>query len=72
MRKGFIVDAVSSLTLSSRCMKPANQFWNYQKEQEIGNFRATVQKEIDKTFTFPLAVNGVSSKPQIFQNISSS
>ena len=65
--KGYLIDAANDLTLSSQLMKPANQFWQYQKEKEIQEFGEKVMTEINSNFSFPMTVEYVETKPKIFR-----
>jgi hypothetical protein len=64
--KGYLIDAVNDLLLANQLLKPANQFWQYQKEKEIQEFGQKVMADINSKFTFPMTVDYVKTKPQIF------
>ena len=64
--KGYLIDAVNDLVLANQLLKPANQFWQYQKEKEIQEFGQKVMADININFTFPMTVDYVKTKPQIF------
>ena len=64
--KGYLIDAVNDLVLANQLLKPANQFWQYQKEKEIQEFGQKVMADINNKFTFPMTVDYVKTKPQIF------
>lgn len=64
--KGYIVDAANNLFLSSQVAHPANNFWQYQKEKEMKQFFESVKTEITTKYTFPLILNEIATKPQIF------
>lgn len=63
----YLIDAVNDLVLANQLLKPANQFWQYQKEKEIQEFGQKVMAEINSKFTFPMTVDYVKTKPQIFR-----
>lgn len=65
--KGNIVDAALNFTLASQCLKPANQIWQYGLESEINDFGQKVNQEVNKTYTFPITVESIKSKPQLFR-----
>ena len=65
--KGYLIDAANDLTLSYQLRKPANQFWQYQKEQEIEGYEQKVMADINSKFSFPMTVDYVKTKPQIFR-----
>jgi hypothetical protein len=65
--KGNLVDAALDFTLVSQCLKPANQLWQYGLESEINDFGQKVNQEVNKTYNFPITVETIKSKPQIFQ-----
>lgn len=63
----YLVDAVSALTLTTKCLKPANRHWHYHQENNISIFRGPVQLAIDKLYTFPIRDTAVWSRPEIFE-----
>lgn len=65
--KGYLIDAANDIALSSQLIKPANQFWQYQKEKEIQEFGEKIMADINSQFTFPMTVDYVETKPQIFR-----
>lgn len=65
--KGNVVDAALNFTLVSQCLKPANQLWQYGLESEINTFGQKVTQEVNKTYTFPITVESIKSRPQIFR-----
>jgi hypothetical protein len=65
--KGYLIDAINDLVLANQLLKPANQFWQYQKEKEIQEFGQKVMAELNSKFTFPMAVDYVKTKPEIFR-----
>jgi hypothetical protein len=65
--KGNLVDAALDFTLVSQCLKPANQLWQYGLESEINDFGQKVNQEVNKTYSFPITVETIKSKPQIFR-----
>ena len=65
--KGYLIDAINDLTLANQIMKPANEMWQYQKEKEIIDFGQKVMAEINSKYSFPMTVDYVKSKPQIFR-----
>lgn len=65
--KGYLVDAVNDMSLCSRVVKPANKFWQYQKENEMEEFYEKVIKEITSKYKFPITLEAIDSKPQIIR-----
>jgi len=65
--KGYLIDAINDFTLANQIMKPANEMWKYQKEKEIIDFGQKVMSEINSKYSFPMTVDYVKSKPQIFR-----
>jgi hypothetical protein len=63
----YLIDAANDLVLANQLLKPANQLWQYQKEKEIQTFGQNVMAEIKSSFTFPMTVDYVKTKPQIFR-----
>jgi hypothetical protein len=65
--KSYLVDAVNYLSLSKQCLRPANDFFIYQKEKEISEFADKVIKEAKSKFQFPLTLEDIATKPQVFR-----
>lgn len=62
---GYLMDAANNMFLSSRVANPANNFWQYQKEDEMKEFYEKVMKEINSKYKFPMTLEAIDSKPQI-------
>ncbi|UBM58600.1 hypothetical protein LAG90_17510 [Marinilongibacter aquaticus] len=62
---GYLVDAANNMFLSSRVANPANNFWQYQKEDEMKEFHEKVMSEINSMYKFPMPLESIDSKPQI-------
>lgn len=65
--RGYYIDALCNINLSTQLLKPANHFWQYQKEREIETFEQKITKQIYSKYSFPLTVNEVETKPVIFR-----
>jgi len=65
--KGYLIDALCHMGISSQLLKPANHQWQYQKEKEMEAFDQKVTHETYKKYSFPLTVNDVKTKPVIFR-----
>jgi hypothetical protein len=64
---GYFVDAANSLFFAQQTLKPGNQLWQYQKEKEIVDLQKFVMDKINRKYKFPLTVEQVKTKPQIYQ-----
>lgn len=64
---GYIVDAANTLFFAQQSLKPGNQLWQYQKEKEILDLQKSVMDKINRKYQFPLTVEKVETKPQIYQ-----
>lgn len=62
---GYLMDAANNMFLSSKVANPANNFWKYQKENEMKEFYEKVMKEINSKYKFPMTLEAIDSKPQI-------
>jgi hypothetical protein len=62
----YLTDAANNILLGQQCLKPANQFMQYQKEKDFIELRKKIMEEINATYQFPLKVEQISTKPQIF------
>lgn len=65
--KSFLIDAVNYIGISKQCLKPANNFFKYQKEGEVNEFYNKVMKEANTRFHFPLALDNIKTKPRVFR-----
>lgn len=65
--KSYLIDAVNYAGLSRQCLRPANDFFQYQKEKEINEFYDKVMKEVNTKFTFPLTLDNIETKPKVFR-----
>ncbi|WP_133249958.1 hypothetical protein [Marinifilum breve] len=65
LEKGHLVDAANSMFLCSLVAKPANQFWQYQNEDQMKSLQEEILGKINEQYTFPLTINEIESKPQI-------
>lgn len=62
---GYLMDAANNMFLSSRVVKPANNFWQYQNEKEMKELYEKVMTEINSKYKFPMTLDEIDSKPQI-------
>ena len=67
--KGYLIDAICNIGIASQLLKPANQLWQYQKENEIVEFAQKLNTQAYGKYTFPLIIGHVNTKPQIFRII---
>ena len=67
--KGYIVDAVNNMLLSSQVSKPANEYWQYQNEHEMKKFYDKVINDAKNKYHFPITLTKIDTKPELL-NIS--
>ena len=65
--KGYFIDALCKIGISTQLLKPANHLWKYKQENEILSFEQKVTKQTYTTYHFPLTVDYVETKPVIFR-----
>ena len=65
--KSHLIDAVNYVGLSKQCLRPAGDFFQYQKEKVINEFYDKVMKEVNSKFAFTLTLDSVDTKPKIFR-----
>lgn len=65
--KSYLIDAVNYLSLSKQCLRPANDYFHYQKEKSINEFYDMVMKEVNTKFTLPLTLDNIDTKPKVFK-----
>jgi hypothetical protein len=68
-KKGYLIDAVNTLSLVHSCLYPANNFMQYSLDGKINDFCKSIQPEITQKYIFPNELKTIESKPKIF-NIS--
>lgn len=65
--KSYLIDAVNYISLSKQCLKPANDFFQYQKDKVINEYYEKVMKEVTSKFQLPLTLDNVNTKPKVFR-----
>ena len=65
--KGYFIDAICKMGISTQLLKPANQLWKYKKENEMLTFEEKVTKQTYSKYHFPITVDSVKTKPVIFR-----
>jgi len=65
--KSYLIDAVNYIGLAKLCLRPANDFLQYQKEKEINEFYDKIMKEVNSKYQFPLTLDNIASKPKVFR-----
>ncbi len=68
LKKGHLIDAALYASLSTVGLKPNNAF-TYSKEQEILSHSTMLDSIIKSKYIFPITVEELKTKPQIFQVI---
>jgi hypothetical protein len=63
--RGYLVNAANNIFLSSKVANPANILWRYQKEDEMKALQEAIMKSVNETYSFPLTIEKVDSKPKI-------
>ena len=64
--KGYILDAMTHIFMSSRVAKPANAFWKYQKEEEMISFENKIMNELNTRFPLPNVIDAIPTRPIVF------
>lgn len=65
LEKGYMVDAINSMYLSSNVYAPANQHLKYQHQEEMEAFHAKIMKEGKSKYAFPIVFTEIETKPQV-------
>ena len=65
--KSYLIDAVNYIGLSKQCLRPANDFFQYQKNKEINDFYEKAMQEVNSKFTFPMTLENIDTKPKVFR-----
>ncbi|SFE01446.1 hypothetical protein [Flavobacterium phragmitis] len=66
-KKSALTDAVNYSGIAKECLRPANDIFKYQKEDEINEFYSKVMNEVNSKYTFPLSIDNIETKPKIFR-----
>jgi hypothetical protein len=64
--KGNLVDATDLIIITSQLANPAGDFFKYTHEDTMRIFSATILNEANNRFRFPVVIDQVTTKPQIF------
>ncbi len=66
--KSYLIDAVNNISISKQCLRPAvSDIFQYLKEKEINEFYDKVMTEVNTKFKFPMTLDEIKTKPQIFR-----
>lgn len=65
-KKGHIIDAANLILTASQLTNPGGTFFKYKSETAINDLYTKVLKEADAKYAFPIDVNKVKTKPQVF------
>jgi hypothetical protein len=63
--KGYLVDAVNLMSVSSQCAVPTDS-WEYQKSSQMAKFHGMLLQQANAAYKFPYMISGVSTHPQLF------
>jgi len=67
--KGNLIDAADDIAMVQQTAAPANEIFQYQKDEEMKTFATKVYTEANKIFHLPLKVEAINTNPKIY-NIS--
>jgi len=67
--KSNFIDAANNTNLALQLLKMKTGFFQFKKEKEINQFFEKSSADLNKRYTFPMILNGLQSKPEIY-NIS--
>jgi len=65
-KNGHIIDAANLILTASQLTNPGGTYFKYKSETAINDLYTKVLKEADDKYTFPIDVNSVKTKPQVF------
>ena len=65
--KSHLLNAVNYISLSKQLLKPLNNFFKFKKEAEVNAFFNKVMKEADSTYSLPLTLEQLQTKPKIYK-----
>jgi len=64
-KKSSLIDAVNYSSLAKQCLRPGDENFKYQKENEINDFHNKLMNEANSKFTLPLTLENIETKPRI-------
>ncbi len=64
--KGDVMDAANQISLARKPLKPAFQFFQFDKDSEIRAFAKKILGQADTTFRFPNLIAELKSEPTIY------
>lgn len=64
--KGNIIDATNDILMMQQTYQPSDNFFKYQKLEEMKNYGQKLLVEANSKFALPKKIEEISSKPQIF------
>ena len=65
-KKGNLINAVDQIIVASEIAHPADSHFSYSSDNEMQAFYSKVLKEADAKYKFPLVLNNIKTKPNIF------
>ncbi|MCC6370730.1 MAG: hypothetical protein IT236_06995 [Bacteroidia bacterium] len=65
--KGYMIDAIDQAILSNNCLQPANEFWHFNKHNQIKDFYDKLIKEANEKYVLPLTLENIKTKPKLFR-----
>jgi hypothetical protein len=63
---GHLIDAATDITMVQQTAVPAENFFQYQKEDEMKAFAKNVFKEANEKYPMPMKVEAIKTIPQIY------
>jgi len=64
--KHNLLDAYININLSERLLRPVNDIFIFQKENEINSLTALIKTELNTKFPLPFAMDKISTAPKMF------
>jgi len=66
-KKSYLIDAIDYISLANLCIRPTGDYFQFNQEKEIKEFEDTLMKEVNAKFQFPMTLENIESKPQLFR-----
>jgi hypothetical protein len=64
---GAGIDALLYASVADRCLRPANDIWQYSNENEISVFKVKITDALNARYHFPLTLDKINTKPRLFR-----
>ncbi|MBE8724345.1 hypothetical protein [Flavobacterium hungaricum] len=65
-KKSYLIDAINYSSMAKKCLRPGDEIFKYQKENDINTLYDKLMAEANAKYTFPLTLENVNTKPVLY------